>query len=562
MMRDDDVFREEFLEGVVFQVVDDDDDDASLVTMGGEKKPPLPVESIELLKSRRNLWYEFIPGHNYGLGPCVLVEGVLWSAFRLHDDIQGAFLASLVPMGNNSSISDDDDDGLYQNLRITGQNYQTLSVAVPPRTFGRQDKPLQGLRIAVKDLYRLKGLKTSLCNRAYYDLSPPSESTASIVQMLTDAGAQVLGVTKLSSLISREEPTEAVDYQAPFNPRGDGYQSPAGSSSGSAAAVAAYDWLDFAIGTDTSGSGRRPALFNGVFQMRPTHDAVSLDGMIPTFLPWDTPCLFGRDLTKFKGVIQHWYTSKTLLRDKFPSKRPSIIYPLDYLPVGNPHQMKLIDSFVNDLESYLGTDAVKVSIASLWDKSPPSEAQGQPVRDYLQDVVIHTYYRDFYHSTDDFRVSYWKKHQKKPYVNSFVHWRWTLGEQVTDLQYKEGMHRLEVYKRWFLDNVMHQEAKESFLVLPISKVEPDYRDIPPGEPTPQSGFDDLFIPPILGSPDVAIPIGEWAYESRISGREEFLPVVVDLVGSPGSDVILLDTIQKFLKSSGRATLVKTGSRIW
>lgn len=63
---------------------------------------------------------------------------------------------------------------------------------------------------------------------------------------------------------------DAVDYPTAFNPRGDGYQSPAGSSSGSAAAVAAYDWLDCALGTDTSGSGRRPAIANGVWQFRPS----------------------------------------------------------------------------------------------------------------------------------------------------------------------------------------------------------------------------------------------------------------------------------------------------
>lgn len=57
--------------------------------------------------------------------------------------------------------------------------------------------------------------------------------------------------TRLSSLISKEHPTEAVDYSAPSHPRGDGYQSPAGSSSDSAAAIGSYDWLDVAIGTDS-----------------------------------------------------------------------------------------------------------------------------------------------------------------------------------------------------------------------------------------------------------------------------------------------------------------------
>lgn len=79
------------------------------------------------------------------------------------------------------------------------------------------------------------------------------------------AGAHVVAMTKLSSMIGKEEPTEATEYHVPFDPRGDGYQSPAGSSGGNAAAVATYGWLDFAIGTDTIGSAQRPALGNGIF---------------------------------------------------------------------------------------------------------------------------------------------------------------------------------------------------------------------------------------------------------------------------------------------------------
>lgn len=197
----------------------------------------------------------------------------------------------------------------FQNLRISGDAYQTTSVAVASRLPAFASGPhskygLYGKRIAVKDIYQLDGLKTSLCNKAYYDLSPTASSTAPTIQRLIDAGAQIVGKTKLSSLISREEPAEAVDYQTPFNPRGEGYQSPAGSSSGSAAAIAAYDWLDFAIGSDSkfswfiftnpylrkaaTGSGRRPALVNGIFMLRPTHSILPLGGIVPTFLlgPW------------------------------------------------------------------------------------------------------------------------------------------------------------------------------------------------------------------------------------------------------------------------------------
>lgn len=103
----------------------------------------------------------------------------------------------------------------------------------------------------MKDMFNIKGLRTSVGNRDFFNLYPPCTDTASAIQRLIAAGAEILGKSKLSSFAAREEPTESVDFQAPFNPRGDGYQSPAGSSSGSAAAVSSYNWLDFAIGSDS-----------------------------------------------------------------------------------------------------------------------------------------------------------------------------------------------------------------------------------------------------------------------------------------------------------------------
>lgn len=100
-------------------------------------------------------------------------------------------------------------------------------------------------------MFQVEGPRMSACNRAYYDLCPTANVTAPTIQRLVDQGAYLLGTTKLGSLVSREEPTESADFHAPFNPRGDGYQSAWSSSSGSGAAIAAYDWLDFTIATDS-----------------------------------------------------------------------------------------------------------------------------------------------------------------------------------------------------------------------------------------------------------------------------------------------------------------------
>lgn len=129
-----------------------------------------------------------------------------------------------------------------------------MSVAFPSRlSFSKHPtRALNGWRIAVKDNFLLKGLRTSLCNKAYYELYPPADKTAACIEHLIEAGAVIVGKTKLSSMVSTEEPTQGIDFQTAWNPRADGYQSPAGSSSGSGAAIASYEWLDIAIGSDST----------------------------------------------------------------------------------------------------------------------------------------------------------------------------------------------------------------------------------------------------------------------------------------------------------------------
>ena len=394
-------------------------------------------------------------------------------------------------------------------------------------------------------------------------MSAPSERTADIVLKTIAAGAQIVGLTKLSSMIGKEEPTEATDYHAPFNPRGDGYQSPAGSSSGSAAAVAAYSWLDFAIGTDTTGSARRPALVNGVFQMRPTHNRAFLDGIIPVYKPWDAPAVFARDAKLLKSVISAWYKSNETIRSYTSKDPPIIVYPLDYLPIKNECQMQLIDAFLADLSRSLSAEIHKVSIASIWEQNPPSNVGGQGIEQYLHDAYIHSNFHDYYYdSTEEFRTKYEEQYQKRPYVIPFVTWKWALGKAVTQDERDQALHRLEVYKTWFLDTIMQRQERETYLVMPIAEVAPNYRDVSPPPVKRPTGFDPLILSPILGAPDVVVPLGEYEYESRVSGCREHLPVVIDIVGLPDSDLRLIDVISGCLELSGRPTAVETGSRIF
>ena len=76
---------------------------------------------------------------------------------------------------------------------------------------------------------------------------------------------------------------------------------PGGSSSGSAAAVAAK-LVDIALGSDTGGSVRAPASYCGLFGIRPTHGRLSLDGTMPLAESLDTPGWFARDHRTFERV--------------------------------------------------------------------------------------------------------------------------------------------------------------------------------------------------------------------------------------------------------------------
>ena len=136
---------------------------------------------------------------------------------------------------------------------MAGTLLDRLSIAVPARAPENLQHSPPRLRAAVKGLFCIKEPKTSLNKRACYDLITTASSTAPVIESLARSGA----------MIARKEPLYAVDLDIPFNPRGDGYQSPAGSSSTSsrsAAAVAACGWIDCGVGADTSGSGRWPAL--------------------------------------------------------------------------------------------------------------------------------------------------------------------------------------------------------------------------------------------------------------------------------------------------------------
>lgn len=148
---------------------------------------------------------------------------------------------------------------------------------------GAAGGPLAGLTAVVKDMYDIAGTRTGGGSPEWLAAQRPAERHASAVEKILAAGATITGKTICEEFFYSVIGINA-HYGTPTNIRAPG-RVPGGSSSGSAAACGAGA-CDFALGSDTGGSVRVPASFNGVYGLRPTHGRVDLTGamaMAPSF---------------------------------------------------------------------------------------------------------------------------------------------------------------------------------------------------------------------------------------------------------------------------------------
>jgi len=159
--------------------------------------------------------------------------------------------------------------------------------------------PLDGLRLAVKDLFAVTGFAIGAGNPVWLAEALPCEADAPVVATLRAAGAIVVGIAQTDELACALSGTN-VHYGTPPNPAAPDLVT-GGSSSGPAAAVA-LDEADIGLGTDTGGSVRVPASCCGLFGLRPTHGAVVNDDVLPLAPSFDTVGWITRDAATLRQV--------------------------------------------------------------------------------------------------------------------------------------------------------------------------------------------------------------------------------------------------------------------
>lgn len=347
-------------------------------------------------------------------------------------------------------------------------------IGEPMRLEGAAEGPLQGLTFAIKDLFDVAGYSTGCGNPTWLATHPPASRTAPVVEALLAAGATAVGKT-ITDELAYSLSGENAWYGTPLNPAAPG-RIPGGSSSGSASAVAS-GLADFALGTDTGGSVRIPASFCGLYGLRPSHGALSLEGVMPLAPSFDTVGWFAPSAALMARV------GDVLLGHLPAAREVRLLYAADREPSWRP----------------AGAEPVTVGFCAEW-------ADAFSV---LQ------------------RHEVWQSHgawirTAHPQFGPGVAERFEAAARVTE----EEVQRASVVREEMRSRLLAL-LEEAVLVLPTA---------PSAAPLPGSGNDfrrrclQLLCPAgLAGLPQLSLPLS----------RTEDGPVGVSLLGSPGSERTLL-----------------------
>ena len=182
---------------------------------------------------------------------------------------------------------------------------------------GRVRGPLHGVPIAIKDIIDVEGLPTRANSRSRA-AAPPARSDAELVLALKARGAVILGKVHTTEFAF-------FDPSPARNPHNLAH-TPGGSSSGSAAAVAA-GMAPAAVGTQTVASVNRPAAYCGIAAYKPSTRSLSTFGITPLGPSYDTPGFFGFSVDD--AIFVYEAVAPNFLAMTRPAARPVVCIPED-----------------------------------------------------------------------------------------------------------------------------------------------------------------------------------------------------------------------------------------
>lgn len=508
--------------------------------------------------------------------------------------------------------------GSFKPFPVNIAKYQDPLIPVPSRIYSwSDDRPFAGFRIAIKDLYDIKGLQTAGGSRAWAEITPTANETSPAIQRLVDLGAHLVGKQKMAQFASGANPWDWYDVQYPFNPRGDEWLTCSASSSGAGCSIAAYDWLDHAIGSDTGSSVRRPAAVSGTYGNRPSQGMITLERVQPLGAAQDTAGVFARDPHAFAYFAKHWYSPElhqdpsitgleTLTVPKDDVPLPSTVYYTpDYLPPRSPAADALVQEFYNNLTTLLGMtkQAVNLSTLILEAQSPGSANGSSGTNITIPDLestpaglvnisawnnatsLLNTYTQ--WKEVAEPLISAWSSlyDGRFPPIDPARRPGWVARqrENTTQAEYDAALAVKRTFSEWFNGKFLGQgfesvdepdattaeECGESALwIYDIGTGGlPSYRERELIEGNSFATYLNYTPPAVLtpgvnfcstsGCADFTVPIGQVPYFSNVTRVEEMVPVTLSLVMRRGCDYSLFGLIEK-MADVGMLKTVKTG----
>ena len=379
------------------------------------------------------------------------------------------------------------------------------------RLAGIPDGPLAGLTFAAKDIFDVAGFVTGAGNPDWAHTHSPATKNSWAIETLTNAGATLNGKT-ITDELTRGILGNSPHFGTPTNSAATD-RVPGGSSSGSAAAVAA-SLVDFSLGSDTGGSVRVPASFCGLYGIRPTHGSLPLAGVFPQADSFDTMGWFARDADTFARVGRVLFNS-----DVTTSSPSKMVIAQDAFDLASDGVVGALQPALDTLGSLLNSVTTeRLSLTSLehWRENQVT-LQGYEAWNTMGEWISTT----------------------NPRVGFEVAIRFLQGMSVT----RDEVTNAENVRQSATDRVNSLLANNAVICLPTSPGPAPLRNrsVIEAQDVRTTIVRLTCVAGLTGCPQISLPLGEY----------DGAPVGLSLIGSRGSDMMLIDFAQQISSLMGK-----------
>jgi Asp-tRNA(Asn)/Glu-tRNA(Gln) amidotransferase A subunit family amidase len=379
------------------------------------------------------------------------------------------------------------------------------------RREGRALGPLHGVPVGVKDIFDTKDMPTEDGTVLHAGRRPMEDATA--IARLREAGAIILGKTVTTEL-AVYSPGKT---RNPHDPK----RTPGGSSSGSAAAVAAF-MAPLAVGTQSNGSVIRPASYCGVYGYKPSHGLISRHLVLQQSRPLDQVGVFARTVEDAALIAEQMMGYDDRDPDMLPQARPTLLKtaaeeaPVDprlafiKTPVWDRADADTQEAFA-ELVAHLGENAGAFELPEMFEEAVELH------RKIMEADLARSYEHEY--ATGKDRLS--------PILREMIE----RGRQVLAVEYNRALDQVPVFRRE-LENVFEWHDA---IITPATTGE-----APAGlESTGSPIFCTLWT--LCGMPAITLPLMQGS---------NGMPIGVQMVGAKGDDARLLRTARWLVNRIG------------